>query len=77
MQTLSIPVPDELFGRIRTLVSQQQFRNLLVDLLERELQLRDTALYHCACQVEADEALKQDLLDWNMTLEDGLENESW
>jgi hypothetical protein len=34
-------------------------------------------LYECAAAVEKDHLLNDEMKDWDITLQDGLENESW
>ncbi len=42
-----------------------------------ELQIREAALYQSACEVEADETLNQEMSDWEVTIADGIQHESW
>lgn len=38
---------------------------------------RERSLYECAAAVEKDSALHNEMKDWDITLQDGLDNESW
>ena len=77
MQEVSIFLPDELVVKMKMLIPQQQYNLVFIQLLERELQIRETALYQTACEVEADEILNQEMSDWDVTIADGIEHESW
>jgi len=77
MQTVSISLPDELVVKMKVLIPQPEYNQFFIQRLERELQIREQALYSCACEVEADEILNQEMSDWNVTTADGIKNESW
>ena len=40
-------------------------------------QQREKALYECACAVEADDALQEEMAEWDITSGDGVNNEAW
>jgi hypothetical protein len=77
MQKVSVFLPDELVVRLKILIPQQEYNQFFIQLLERELQIREAALYQCACEVEADETLNQEMSDWYLTIADGIKPESW
>ena len=77
MQQVSVFLPDELVVKMKILIPQQQYSQFFIQLLERELQIRELALYQSACEVEADETLNQEMSDWNVTIADGIQHKSW
>ncbi|MEK8019594.1 MAG: hypothetical protein VSS75_022190 [Candidatus Parabeggiatoa sp.] len=77
MQQVSVFLPDELVVKMKILIPQQEYSHFFIQLLERELQIREAALYQTACEVEADETLNQEMSDWNVTIADGIQHESW
>ena len=40
-------------------------------------ELREKALYQCALKVENDKSLNREMKEWDSTIGDGVENESW
>lgn len=77
MQKILVSLPDELAQRLRAVIPNRQRSKVVASLLEREVAQREKALYQCACDVEADESLNAEMAEWNGTVEDGLESESW
>jgi hypothetical protein len=77
MQQVSVFLPDELVVKMKILIPQEQYSQFFIQLLERELQIREAALYQSACEVEADEKLNQEMSDWEITIADGIQHESW
>jgi hypothetical protein len=77
MQQVSVFLPDELVVKMKILIPQQQYSQFFIQVLERELQIRELALYQSASEVEADETLNQEMSDWNVTIADGIQHESW
>jgi len=77
MQKVSVFLPDELVVKMKILIPQQQYSQFFLQLLERELQIREAALYKSACEVEADETLNQEMSYWDITIADGVKHESW
>jgi len=77
MPKVSVFLPDELVVKMKILIPQQEYSQFFIQLLERELQIREAALYQSACEVEADESLNQEMSDWDVTIADGIKHESW
>jgi hypothetical protein len=50
---------------------------VLSELIEKEIERREKALYQCACEVEEDDALNREMEDWNVTIGDGIDSETW
>ncbi|WP_419421464.1 hypothetical protein ACNVED_16170 (plasmid) [Legionella sp. D16C41] len=77
MNKVLISIPDKIANRMRATIPQRQRSKVIVKLIEKEIERREKALYECALAVEADTALNEEMKEWNITLEDGLPNESW
>ena len=76
MQKVLFSLPDDLVARMRASIPPKQRSKVVAYLLE-EIKRREQALYQCALEVEADEALQEEMKDWEVTLGDGIEDESW
>ncbi len=73
-----LSLPPDLSCRFKALIPARQRSDFIRHLLEDELKKREQQLYECALAVEQDEQLNNDLKNWDVTLNDGLENdESW
>ena len=77
MSKVLISIPDDIASRMRTAIPQRQRSKVIVQLIKKEIEKREKALYECALAVEKDEALNNDMDDWDNTLQDGLNHESW
>jgi hypothetical protein len=77
MQKILVSVPDNLAERMKAVVPPGQRSKVLAELLEVEITRRETELYQCALEVEKDEALNKEMEDWNTTVGDGIDAESW
>ena len=67
MRKVLISVPDNLFTRMKVLIPPGQRSKVLSELIAREIERREEALYRCACEVEKDENLNKEMEDWNVT----------
>ncbi|MDF1684953.1 MAG: hypothetical protein P1U36_09920 [Legionellaceae bacterium] len=72
MQKVLFSLPDEDVRRFRLLVPAKQRSEVVAKVLKKELDKREKALYECALAVEQDEALNEEMLDWDVTINDGL-----
>lgn len=72
-----ISMSDELSYRMRSTIPARQRSKVISFLLEKEIERRERALYQCAIDVEKDEQLHQEMEAWQVTLSDGLPNDSW
>jgi len=70
-------MPDKIASRMRAFIPQKQRSKVIVQLIEKEIEQREKALYECAVAVEQDSELSQEMEDWDVTLRDGLSDESW
>lgn len=78
MEKILLSLPHELALRLRAAFPARQRSSIITRLIEKELKKREEALYQCACQVEKDQTLHQEMDAWKVTLQDGLDsNESW
>ena len=64
---------------MRVMIPDRQRSNVITRLIEEEVTKREHSLYECALAVEKDDSLRQEMNEWDVTLEDGLDekNESW
>ncbi len=72
-----ISLPDELGARMQAVIPTRQRSKIIAALLEEEIKRRERELYECALAVEQDEQLNAEMADWDVTVGDGLEVESW
>jgi tRNA/tmRNA/rRNA uracil-C5-methylase (TrmA/RlmC/RlmD family) len=77
MHKVLISMPDQLASRLRATVPARQRSKIITLLIEKEVARRERKLYECALAVEQDAALNRDLKDWDATIGDGLDDESW
>jgi hypothetical protein len=77
MEKVLISLPDELAVRMRATIPQRQRSKTITYLIEKEVTKREQLLYECAVSVEKDTALHKEMVDWEITFEDGIDNESW
>lgn len=77
MERVLVSMSENLASRMRALIPDRQRSSVITDLIERELKRREKKLYECAKAVEADENLNKEMADWEVTLTDGIDHESW
>lgn len=77
MQKILISMPDQLALRMKAIIPARQRSKTFTRLIEQEIKKREKSLYECALAVEKEAALQQEMKEWDATLEDGLDNESW
>lgn len=77
MEKILISMPDQLAARMRWAIPARQRSKTITLLIEKEIEKREKALYECAAAVEKDSALHHEMKDWDVTLQDGLNDESW
>lgn len=76
MSKVLISMPDKIAARMRVAIPEKQRSKIIVQLIEKEIEKREKALYECAAAVEQDYELSQEMTDWDITINDGLNNES-
>lgn len=77
MQKILVSLPENLAYRMKAVIPNRQRSKLIAELLEKEIKKREDELYQCACAVEADEELNKEMKDWEVTIGDGIEPETW
>lgn len=77
MQKVLISVSDSLASRMKAVIPNRQRSKVISQLIEKELKKREEALYRCALEVEKDEALNAEMKEWEVTVADGINHESW
>ena len=77
MEKVLISIPDQLALRMRAAIPSRQRSKTITHLIELEVKRREKALFDCAAAVEKDAALRKEMKDWDVTQEDGLNDESW
>ncbi|MEJ2672081.1 MAG: hypothetical protein P8168_07750 [Deltaproteobacteria bacterium] len=59
------------------MIPPRQRSKVVAALLEKEVRRRERELYECALAVEKDEQLQSEMVDWDVTVGDGIETETW
>jgi len=77
LQKVLISLPNSLASRMKTLIPQRQRSKVISKLIEKEIQRREESLFKTACEVEKDDALNKEMKDWDVTVGDGIESETW
>lgn len=77
MEKILVSLPNDLVKRMRTVIPARKRSQVVNELLEQEVTRREKALFQCAVAVEQDEALNQEIPDWDITAGDGIEPETW
>lgn len=72
MQKVLISIPDQLAVRMRATIPARQRSQMITGLIESEVKKREQVLYECAVAVENDDALRDKMDEWGVTLLDGL-----
>lgn len=68
-----ISMPESLAKRMKHAIPGRQRSAVIVNLLQREVEKREKRLYEAALAVEQDAALHHEMAEWNVTLQDGLD----
>jgi hypothetical protein len=77
MGKILISVPEQLVIRMRATIPARQRSKTIAHLIENEVKKREQLLYECAVAVENDDSLNKEMNEWDITLKDGLNDESW
>src|SRR5687768_3312559 len=72
MEKVLISLPDQLALRMRATIPPRQRSKIITNLIEKEIERRERLLYECALAVENDTNLKQEMSEWDITINDGL-----
>lgn len=73
MTSLLLSLPDDLALRFRAAVPARSRSRFVADLLAREIDRHENALYKTALAVESDSSLAEEMRDWDVTTGDGLD----
>ncbi len=76
MEKVLISIPDQLAVRMRATIPARQRSKTITFLIEKEIEKREKTLYECAVSVEKDVNLSNEMKEWDITLQDGLDNET-
>jgi len=77
MQKIIISLPEDLVNRMKTTIPARRRSQVVKELLEKEIRRREEALHECAVAIEKDEALSREMAEWDVTVGDGIEPETW
>ena len=77
MEKVLISIPEQLATRMRATIPSRTRSKAIAKLIEQEVVLRERHLLECAQKVEEDQQLNQEMEEWDVTLTDGLDNETW
>ena len=77
MHKVLVSIPDSLIDRMKAVIPSRQRSKILSKLLEDEVKRREADLYRCALDVENDKALAAEMKEWDATIEDGIDDETW
>jgi hypothetical protein len=72
-----VSLSDELYARMQAVIPPRQRSKVVGNLLEEEVRRREREFYECALAVEQDEQLQAEMADWDITVGDGIETETW
>ncbi len=70
-------LPKYLYEDMKRYIPERKRSRLITSLLKEELAKRDKKLYEIAKSVEEDKTLNEEMADWNIALNDGLEEHKW
>jgi hypothetical protein len=76
MTKVLISMPNQLVIRMRATIPPRQRSKTITHLIEKEIIRREQTLYKCAVAVEKDAALNKEMQEWDITVSDGLDDES-
>lgn len=76
MTKVLISMPNQLVMRMRAAIPPRQRSKTIAHLIEKEIVKREQSLYKCAVAVENDAALNKEMQEWDITMTDGLDDES-
>jgi hypothetical protein len=72
-----ISLPDDLHARMLAVIPKRRRSKIIAEILKREIEKREQELYITALAVERDERLNAEMADWDVTVGDGIETETW
>ena len=72
-----VSLSNDLYARMKAVIPPRQRSKVVADLLEKEVRRREQKLYESALAVEQDEQLQAEMAEWEVTVGDGIETETW
>lgn len=76
MEKILLSLPHALVIRLRATIPPRQRSKVIAHLLENEIARREEQLHACALAVEKDAALNKEMDMWEITIKDGVDDES-
>jgi metal-responsive CopG/Arc/MetJ family transcriptional regulator len=76
MEKVLISLPDQLAIRMRATIPPRQRSKIITHLIEKEIERREASLYKCALAVEQDSQLRKEMEEWDIVINDGLNEDS-
>lgn len=77
MENVLVSLPEKLATRMREILPRGERSQTIAQLLAREIRKREKRLIQAAQAIEKDEHLQQEMQSWDITLNDGLDDEAW
>ncbi len=77
MEKILVSLSSDIAQRFRIAFPTRQRSRIIEDLLRKELERRDKDLYECAKEVENDETLNAEMAEWDVSVADGINRETW
>ena len=72
-----ISLPDDLYSRMLAVIPPRQRSKIIARILEKEIIKREQKLYEAAMAAEKDVELNAEMNEWDVTVGDGIETETW
>ena len=77
MENVLVSLPEKLATRMREVLPRGERSQTIAKLLAKEIKKREKHLIQAAQAIEKDEHLQQEMQAWDITLNDGLDDEAW
>ncbi len=74
---VNFTIPESLYQAMKTSIPKRQRSQIVANLLKKEIEQRERALYEIAKAVEQDANLNKEMTEWDETLTDGLDDSEW
>lgn len=75
MAKVMISLPDSLIERMKASIPTGERSHVLAELLEKEIEARESQLYARALELESNKELRTEMQAWDQTFgNDGLDN---
>ena len=74
---VNFTIPEKLYRTIKAIIPERQRSKVVSQLLEEEVKRREESLFKIAQAVEKDRELNKEMAEWDVTLNDGMEEIEW